>query len=486
MNFLIDTNILISAEPTRSEDVEHRTPVTAQLLGAISQGQHGVFVHPASVDEVAGDKDPLRRGTRLVLLDKYPKLQFPPGLHSRLTTALGAPPPRSHHEVDMLLLSAVEADAVDYFVTEDERLHKRASRAGLASRVLYAADALATIRGLFPSIPTPPPHVRAILAHALRDDEIFSSLRRDYTTFDAWLTKCKREQRRVWVIETGQSYAGLCIVNDENLPNTPGKTLKLCTFKVSDSYRGLRYGELLLKAVFQYLTENAYSATFVEVFPKHEYLMRLFGEFGFSLFETKSNGELVMRKVFQAPPDAPALTPLEYNVLYGPHRLTMAAADVFVVPIQPRFHQLLFPESETQLQLRTELHPFSNSIRKAYLSHAVQRQLKAGDVLLFYCSQVAQAVMAVGVVEGTVVSDKAAELARYVGKRTVYPYVEIERMATRRVLAILFRLSRFVAGGWPLDLLVRTGIVRAAPQSIVRVRSPEALAWIAKELDVPR
>lgn len=484
MNFLLDTNILIGAEPTRPEDVERCTPLIADLLGAIARGQHGMWVHPASVREIKGDKDTVRRDTRLMLLGKYPELQFPPSLSTKLTSIVGTPIPGSHNEIDMLLLSAVEADAVDYFVTEDERLHKRAHRTGLSCRVLYAADALATIRGLFPSTPTPPPHVTTMLAHALRDDPIFATLREDYPGFDKWLTKCKREQRRVWVIDAQDQYAGLCIVKDEELPSNhaTGKTLKLCTFKVSDGFRGLRYGELLLKALFSYVVENGYTAAFVEVFPKHEYLLRLFEDFGFRRIESKSSGELVMVKAFRPEPDAPVREPLDFNVLYGPFAITMTGTQAFVVPIRPRFHQLLFPESEHQLQLKTELHPFSNSIRKAYLCHASTRQINAGDLLLFYCSQVRQAVTAIGVVEDTLTSLKADEIARFVGKRTVYPYVEIKRMAAKPVLAILFRLSRFVPGTWPLDLLVRAGIVQTAPQSIVRVRNSEALSWIADQL----
>ena len=486
MNFLLDTNILIGAEPTRPDDVEHRTPLIADLLGAISRGQHGMWIHPESIREIRGDRDESRRGTRLLLLGKYPELQFPPSLSIRLSSILGVPMPGSHNEIDMVLLSALDADAVDYFVTEDDRLHKRALRVGLAARVLYAADALATIRGLFPSLPTPPPHVAALLAHALHEDPIFETLREDYPGFDGWLTKCKREQRRAWAIEAGDRYAGLCIVKDEELPNTrsPRKTMKLCTFKVSDAFRGLRYGELLLKTIFAYIVENGYMMALVEVFPKHEYLLRLFEGFGFRHIETKSNGEFVMVKSFRPETDAHGLSPLDFNIAYGPFAITLAGAQVFVVPIQPRFHQLLFPEVEQQLQLKTEIHPFSNSIRKAYLCHASLRQLKAGDLLLFYCSQVTQAVTAIGVVEDTLTSDKAAEIAHYVGRRTVYSYVEIERMATKPVLTILFRLSRFVPGAWPLDLLIRSGIIRAAPQSIVRVQNPEAISWIADQLGV--
>ncbi len=484
MNFLIDTNILISAEPTSPDDVEPVTQLVATLLGELNRGNHAHWIHPESVREVSGDKDAARRTTRLVLVAKYPQLKHPPSMSARLVDTFGAPAQGSHNEVDLLLLSAVDADAVDYLVTEDDRLHRRARRAGLASRALNVADALATIRALFPAVPVPPPHVSATVAHTLHDDPILDTLRADYPDFDAWLSKCKREQRLTWLIDRQGHYAGLCIVKDETppVPGFRGKSAKICTFKVSDKFRGYRYGELLLKAVFTYFVQNGYAATFVDVLPKHENLISLFEDFGFGAVATKARGELVMLKRFVPVPTETPLRPLEFNILYGPHAVRVADAQVFVIPIQPRFNQLLFPEAEQQLQLKSEVHPFANSMRKAYLCNSVIRKIGPGDLLLFYCSAPTQAVTAIGVADGTLVSGHAPALARYVGRRTVYPYSEIEKMTKASVLAILFRLARVLPSAWPLDLLARAGIIRNAPQSIVQVRSSEAISWIATQI----
>jgi GNAT superfamily N-acetyltransferase len=355
MNFLIDTNILISAEPTSPDDVERVTPLVAALLGEIVRGHHGLWIHPESVREVSGDRDTSRCTTRLLLVAKYPELKHPPPMSARLIAAFGAPVPGSHNEVDLLLLSAVDADAADYFITEDERIHKRARRSGLSTRVLTVADALATIRALFPTVPAPPPHVVATVAHTLRDDPIFATLRADYAGFDAWLSKCKREQRLTWVIERDGRYVGVCLIKDEPppVPDAFGKAAKICTFKVSDDFRGFRYGELLLKTVFAYFTRNDYGATFVDVLPKHEHLIDLFDDFGFQPVLTKSTTELVMLKRFQPGPNEATLGPLAFNVAYGPHAIRLSGAQIFVIPIQPRFNQLLFPESEQQLQFKT-------------------------------------------------------------------------------------------------------------------------------------
>jgi hypothetical protein len=488
VRFLLDTNILIPAEPTSPGDIEATTPSIVGLFAALSQGGHSAIVHPASLQEVRGDRDQHRAAIRILLLGKYPLLESPPTISTRLTETLGTPPPGTHSSIDLLLLSAVAADAVDYFVTEDDGIHRRARRVGLGNRVVTVADAVVAVRALFPSLPDPPPLVRALVAHELDDrDPIFSSFRQDYPSFDNWLAKCKRQHRRAWIIRSGAHYAAICIVNDET-PNEygfQGKTLKICSFKIGEHFRGQRYGELLLKTVFSYLVENRYQHVYAEAFAKHQELFSLLGDFGFHDVRASSKGERVLLKALRPLGDHTAPQgPLEYNVRYGPHALTLTGAKVFVVPIKPRYHDLLFPEARTQLVLESESRPFGNSIRKAYLSHSHIRKIAPGDALLFYRSELNQAVTAIGVAEETLVSDDVVAIARFVSQRTVYSYEEIRTLAKKPVLAVLFRLSRIVGTPWSLDLLMQTGIVRRAPQSFMQV-APEAMRWIANQLGVP-
>ena len=488
MRFLLDTNIVIPAEPTRPTDVEAGTQAVAALLKVLSKGEHTSLVHPASVKELQGDRDPQRAATRVVLLGKYPGLERPPSMSRRLVAVLGTPTPTSHTEVDMLLLSALYADAVDYLVTEDDGIHRRAKRVGLAERVLTVADAVATVHALFPTVPETPPFVTSKLAYELdQTDPIFSSFRSDYVGFDDWLAKCKREHRQCWVIQAGRTYGGICIVNDESPREygISGKILKVCSFKIADEHRGHRYGELMLKALFGYLVENRYDGVFVEVFSKHQQLVTLLSDFGFEDIGESSKAERVLLK-WQRPPDHRTAQPgpLEYNVRYGPYAVSLAGARVFVVPIRPQYHSLLFPELDQQMVLATESHPFGNSIRKAYLCHSKIRKIAVGDLILFYRSERDQAVTAVGVVEDTHVSSEAVQIARFVGERTVYAYSEIEKMSVKPVLAVLFRLARTLKNPWDVDLLRRSGILRKAPQSFMEIHG-RAVDWIATQLDAP-
>lgn len=138
---------------------------------------------------------------------------------------------------------------------------------------------------------------------------------------------------------------------------------------------------------------------------------------------------------------------------------------------------MLFPEATRQTQLFEGQTVCGNALRKAYLCNSGSREIKPGGILAFYRSEDAQALTVVGVAEETLVSSSATAIARYVGKRTVYPLREIERLCEKEVLAILFRQARILQPPLVLDNLLRNGIIAAAPQSITKI-SVSARKWI--------
>jgi hypothetical protein len=273
MKFLFDTNLIIPAEPTSHADEEPGTALVSELIGLIGKGQHQAYVHPASLRELRGDKSHERRELRKKLIAKYQRLPAPPKISDEQERALGRPRPGSHDEVDYLLLAAVAADAVNYLITDDHKLHKRAATLGVGDRVLVLADTAAMVRGLFPRVPPPPPSVIPARCHEISEaDPIFDSLRKEYDDFDDWFRRCKLAHRRAWTIRSPSGgLAGLCIVKDEEKADhgLTGKILKLCTFKIASHARGFRYGELLLKAIFDYAFANSYEVIYVTVFKRH-------------------------------------------------------------------------------------------------------------------------------------------------------------------------------------------------------------------------
>ncbi len=281
MNFLLDTNIVIPLEPGSLKGVEPGTQFAAAFLEKAHAAGLRVFIHPLVNVDLNRDKDADRLAMRKALLVKYSQLPDPPQLTDAIRQIVGNAEFGSNAWVDDHMLASVIANAVDYLVTEDAGIHNKARRLQIEDRVLYVAEARSLLADFFDQTPRPPPAVESVKTHALDEtDEIFDSIRSDYPGFDEWLNKCKREHRQAWLIRNdAEKLAGFCIVNREPYENA--KTLKICTFKISPSHNGNRFGELLLKTIFNYAFDNGYERLFVTAFPEQKQLIEFFRTFGF-------------------------------------------------------------------------------------------------------------------------------------------------------------------------------------------------------------
>jgi hypothetical protein len=201
MKFLLDTNILIPLEPAGEADLERQTGPAADFVRMVAEAGFQVFIHPEAFTDISRDADENRRSVRKILLGKYPSLRDAPPIPDVLTLEVGSAQIDSNDWVDNALIAAVYSDAVDYLVTEDNGIIRKARRVGLQDRIVTLSDAAMILDGLIDSTPPPPPAVQDVKAHSLREsDPIFIGLREDYPGFDAWLRKCKLEHRQAWTI----------------------------------------------------------------------------------------------------------------------------------------------------------------------------------------------------------------------------------------------------------------------------------------------
>ena len=485
--FLLDANVLIPLEPTSPADLERDTPLAVEIVQrATALGFH-LLVHPETIRELATDPRPARRIARQVLLAKYQELGDPPGIE-HVEDVLGAVDPQSNDWADHLLLAALLADAVHYLVTNDDQMHRKARRLGVPSdRVLTIADARALLGTLVSSPQPPPPQVTTRALHSLRRaDPIFRSLHDDYPGFDRWFGNVSQEGRQAWVIESPEGeYAGICIWKSEDDEfRLGGKVMKLSTFKVSEEHRGRRYGELLLKTAFNELHANRYNYIWLTVFERHAALITMLEDFGFERRQDETPlGELVMVKHL-TPTDGATRDHFAYHSHFGPPAVDLSLdGGVYVIPIQPRYHGRLFPDHpREQARLLPDDDPFGNALRKAYLSRSPIAPLPRGATVLFYRSDDWQAITAAGVVEQSMRSNDPPDIAAFAGQRTVYSYEEIETMARRAVLAILFRQDRLLDPPWQLRDLYAASVLNAPPQSITQVHSEEGIQWLTSRL----
>ena len=490
LKLLLDTNAFIALEPA-STAIEPGLHHGAELARLAAEGGHRLFLHEGTRRDFARDRDMGRRQAHLALVGKYSVLSgLPKSTEIELISRVGlpAPPaPDSNDAVDLEMLAAVAANAVDYLVTDDARLRGRARRARLADYVLPLAEAVQVLRDLSREPVTPPPAVEHVVSYQLDPrDPLFESLREDYPGFDAWFEGVRKAHRPAWVIRDDDAgYAGVMLVKDETDGpyGLPGKVLKLSTFKVTDEAHGRRYGELLLKTLFNHTQHHGHNAIYVTVFEKHQTLIDLLSAFGFRDHAHTPVGELVLAKRRRPSAGDAGDNPLQFHVDFGPPAID-TMAPFFVVPVEPRWHNALFPDYPGQLSLLTGEHPYGNALRKAYLSNAATRRITTGATLLFYRSRERSAITVVGVVEEVFESRNPEEIARHVGRRTVYTLDDIAAKcgSARPVLAILFRQDRLLEQPWPRRELEAAGVLHGSPQSITQVNSEEGRRWLQERL----
>lgn len=452
-------------------------PSLANFARLANAGGHQLLYHPASVDDIKRDKDTDRRDRTLARLPQYARLDGVPS--SPFNTNDTSP----NDACDNDILHSLECSAVHALITEDLKIHNKARRAGLGNRVYNIQTAEDWLRRLHEPSEVHLPNIDDVHLYELTnqlDSELFDSLRASYDTpshsFNAWFREKAQLGRKAWVARTddGQLEA-ICIYaiqTDEVINDTgtrlDGASLKLCTFKVGEKIRGRKIGELFLKAAFRFAKENKCENIFVHTNPEQVYLLALLEEFGFQK-SGMYGADLMLVKRHPSMPPEPTLPSLDYARLYFPHFRQDESVQKFLIPIQPQFHQILFPDLARQAQLFTSGSTAGNAIKQAYLCKAPTNQVKPGDVVVFYRTVDEMAATSIGVVECYEVHADAAKIMQVVRRRTVYTQKDIEQMANTATKVMLFRLVGHFPESVALTSLISEGIVSGHPQSITKI-----------------
>lgn len=474
MRILLDTNIFIPLEDSSIDIDEALTELNRMI-----SGKHQLLVHPATATDLANDKDKDRRKKILARLNKYPKLESPPTFSEGEEEALMGMPKKENDQVDNLILLAVHKNCVHWLVTRDEGIHKKANRLGEQERVLTVDQAISALSksdtkelSLYPSI-------KNVLCHTLDlKNAFFDSLRESYD-FDKWfIEKCSKPGRYAWICADDTDIHAICIYKMENSPiltierkGLQGNILKICTFKVIK--RGYKIGELLLKQAFNYAIENRIDHVYVTIEPdKYELLEELFNDFGFYIYGVDVKGrDNVFVKDFPKTFPINDNNPLEYAIKYFP-LLKISSNSVYIIPIQPNFHEILFPELKNKIQLDLfddEPSSAGNTIKKAYLCNANTKSIKPGDILFFYRTEDDKAITSYGIVDQFYIESDPEKIFQWVSKRTVYSYDEIMEMNGKNIKIILFRLVGHLESHIGFEKLKHIKVITGSIQSVTQI-----------------
>lgn len=439
MRVLLDTNILVYREASRVTN--HDIGI---LFGWLDRLKVDKCVHPFSLEELNKHMDPVVRQTMTTKAQSYFLLKTVAPDTSELQ-AIRAMDKDPNDTIDTTLLNEAFSRRVDLLLTEDRKIHRKAAILGISERVLTIDEFIAKATSEHPDLADYKVLSvrRTYFGEINLDAPFFDSFREDYAGFDIWFKKKSDEEAYVCKDDQDQVVAFLYVKTegpDENyschtpiLP--PAKRLKIGTFKVIST--GHRLGERFIKIIFDNALRQKVDEIYVTIFDKREEQRRLISlleDWGFAHVGTKSTPtgtEQVYARDLrpQADPERPSLT----------FPYVSASARKFIVPIHPAYHTELFPDSLLTREKPgeyTESHPHRNALRKVYVSRSIYRDLRCGDIIVFYRTsnpdsptpaRYTSVITTLGVVESVV--DNIPDLATLIAlckKRSVFSDQELE------------------------------------------------------------
>ena len=387
MRILLDTNILIHREASNiiNQDI-------GQLFNWLDRLNHKKCIHPLTIKELEKHQDSKTVKSFKIKLSSYNILKTIAPLHPDIQKIIDSEDKTDNEIIDSHLLNELVSNRVDLLITEDKNIHLKAANLGVDNNV-YTID-----RFLEKAINENPELVDYNILSVKKEyfgnidlqDEFFDSFRDDYSDFDKWFRK--KSDDEAYICMYGEDLAAFLYVKvegtDENYsdiipPLKPKKRLKIGTFKVA--INGLRLGERFLKIIFDNALHQNVEEIYLTIFdkrPGQKSLINLVKQFGFNNIGKKitpTGEELVYVRDFSRKADR--------NNPKHTFPFLPKDSNVYFVSIYPEYHTELFPDSilrnESPLKF-IENRPHRNAINKVYISHAIERPLKQGDVLLFY------------------------------------------------------------------------------------------------------
>jgi len=432
MRILLDTNIIIHREASR---VIHSD--IGILFNWLDKIKATKCVHPLTVEELNKHQDPTVVKTMGIKLDNYNLLKTEAQLGPEVL-AVSAIIDKSDNDVsDTRILNEVFCERIDFLISEDKKIHTKAKLLGISEKVF-------TINSFLEKVTFENPDLvdykvlsvkRQYFGEVDLRNSFFDSFRSDYQEFDKWFNK--KSDEICYVCYQGDVLSAFLYLKTENedenysdIQNFEQKRrLKIGTFKVT--INGFKLGERFLKIIFDNAHKQKVEEIYVTIFDKREEQVRLINlleEWGFTYHGIKSgkNGD---EKVYVRNFERANINIINPKLTYP---YVSRDTNIYLVPIYPEYHTELFPDSILNIESPKDFienQPHRNSISKVYVSRGIERNLKSGDLLVFYRTGGYQKSVAttLGVVESVI--DNISDEKTFINicrKRSVFSDEELK------------------------------------------------------------
>lgn len=497
MKILLDTNIVIHREATTviNEDI-------GILFRWLDNLHHTKCIHPMTIEEIEKHKDPRVRKSLEVKLGNYNVLKTKAPLAEIVCQVLQPLDKNQNDENDTSIINELYCGRVDALITEDKRLHSKASLLGISDRVF-------TIEAFLEKVTVENPELvdykvlsvrKSLFGNLELSDDFFTSFKEDYPDYEKWFNK--KADEPVYVCVTGRKPIAFLYLkfegksedySDIEPPLSPKKRLKIGTFKVT--LNGFRLGERFLKIIFDNALRLKVDELYVTIFDKRieqQRLINLLEEYGFYRhgLKTGPGGEELVYIRSCARLANRATPKLTYPFF-------STKGQVFIVPIYPEYHTELFPDSILRTESSIDFvdnEPHRNAISKVYISRSIERGIHPGDVIIFYRTADRypayhnSVVTTIGVAEGIIDNiSTEADFIRLCRKRSVFTDEQLasqwRRQKTIRPFIVNFLYVYSFAKRINLSRLIELGVIPSvadAPRGFTPI-SAKNLRDILKE-----
>ena len=385
--YLVDTNIIIHRE---SQDAV--LPLVGKLYSWLDRMSGQKLYHPLSLDEIGKYAIKEVVNSFADKLNAYEKLVPITKGDSFFEVSIPFENEDENSRIDDALLLQVYGGRVDFLLTDDKGVLRKAEKLYIRERVLAPEDFLHEMEKLNPSL------IDYGVLSIEKDkigtltvgDPFFDTLREDYgpTDFNAWLNRKSGEEAYIFKDKDGilQGFLYLKVEHKDepfasfDRPMKKQEWLKVGTFK--NAMTGLRVGERFLKIIFDNAIKMNVDGIYVTLFENKRKgvirLMELMKKWGFVPYCHSSTGELVMVKDMR-----------NYDNSKDPmfnYPLTKPGHGFFFLPIEPEWHGKLFPD----LHLKNEdmsiydQEACSYAVEKIYVCGAKTVCASPGDIAFIY------------------------------------------------------------------------------------------------------
>ena len=487
MRILIDTNILIQLEDNKIIEKDFSRFYNL----AISNGCRVLFHPDAIPKDIERDKDSGRRKVILSKLEKYERLVNYAKPSDEFLAKIKNE--KINDQIDNRQLYQLFKGYVDFFITQDNGIHKKSKLFGLTDNVLKISEILDLLEEQFTiKIPSHP----ILKEHSLReiekyfDTDFFDGLKSDYGAdeFNCWIQKCIKHDRKCYSLVVDDKLQALLIYNvekveDHQIPDVFDKALKICTLKVSYDAFGIKLGELFLNKMFEYCINQSIKHLYLTVYEKQPQLILLLEKFGFTrhdFINKQGLNEIRMIKCMNK-----EKIELESNsISIHPFYYDNSESKKYVIPIRPEFYGTLFKDGKLRQPTLFDSAPDSvneiqgNTILKAYISNTKNKSLKQGDVLFFYSSKTNKVIEPVGILESAQRVNNFADLWEIVQKKTVFSQQQLNNMLLEKgeLHVIIFRLITYMEKKIGLEKIKQIDSFKNKLQTVTELKETDYLA----------